>query len=77
MVRGQDGEQATPAGSPLTATETDPENPFKPVTETVTGALVVPAWVLTDEGDTEIEKSAAAVTVKVSGALWLKFPLVP
>lgn len=46
-----------PAGSPVTVTETEPENPFAPVTETVTVALLVPAWVLINEGETEIEKS--------------------
>ena len=40
---GQDGEQAIPLDSAATDIETVPENPFKPLTETVTGALVVPA----------------------------------
>jgi hypothetical protein len=75
--REQEGEQVTPDGNPPTATATDPVNPFNPVTETVTGALVVPAAVVTDEGETEIEKSAAAVTVRLSGVLWLRFPIVP
>ncbi len=50
-----------PAGSPLTATDTDPENPFKPLTETVTGPTVVPTWALTEEVETEIEKSGVCV----------------
>ena len=57
IVTGQEGEQAVPAGSPLIATETDPEKPFDPATEIVTGALVVPICVLTDAGDTLREKS--------------------
>jgi hypothetical protein len=39
-------------------TETDPEKPFAPAMETVTGALVVPACTVMDVGDTEMEKSA-------------------
>jgi len=54
---GQDGEQVIPLGSPLTDTETVPVNPFSPVIETVTGALVVPACVLTEDAETEMEKS--------------------
>ena len=60
----------TPEGKPVTATDTDPEKPFTPVIETVTAGLVVPACVLTAEGETEIEKSGVgggAVTVRVSG----------
>ena len=49
MLRGNAGEEVMPAGSPLTATETDPENPFKAVTETVTGPTVVPTWALAEE----------------------------
>ena len=41
-VNGQAGEHVAPAGSPVTDTETEPENPFEPVTETVTGAVAVP-----------------------------------
>lgn len=65
IVRGQDGEQATPVGRPLMFTDTGLENPFKPVTETLTGALVVPVWVLTDEGETESEKSGGGMLIVV------------
>ena len=66
IERLQDGEQVVPDGNPLTVTETDPEKPFEPVMETVTGALVVPACVLTDEGETEIEKSGEGGGVLVA-----------
>lgn len=59
MVSGHAGEQVTLVGKPETVTETDVENPFRAEIETVTAALVVPAWVLTDDGETEIEKSGA------------------
>jgi hypothetical protein len=76
--REQDGEHVVPDGNPLTVTETDPEKPFEPVIEMVTGALVVPACVLTDEVETETEKSGGiAVVVRLSGLEWLRFPLVP
>ena len=76
--REQDGEQVVPDGNPPIVTETDPEKPFVPVIETVTGALVVPACVLTDEGDSEMEKSGGgAVMVRLNGMEWLRFPLVP
>jgi hypothetical protein len=77
IVREHDGEQLTPLGSPVTATETAPEKPFEPATDTVTGALTVPACALTDEGVAEMEKSAAAVMVRLIVALWLRLPFVP
>src|SRR6267143_1246123 len=60
-VKGQPGEQPAPAGSPLTDTETGPENPFEPVTETVTGAVVVPTSASIDVAETESAKSAAGL----------------
>jgi len=57
MLRGNAGEEVMPVGRPLTATETDPENPFKPLTETVTGPTVVPTWALAEEVEAEMEKS--------------------
>jgi hypothetical protein len=66
IERLQDGEQVVPDVNPLMVTDTDPEKPFEPVMETVTGALVVPAWVLTDEGETEIEKSGEGGGVLVA-----------
>ena len=65
IVNGQEGEQAMPAGNPLTAMETGPENPFKPLTETVTGALVVPIFELTVKTETDTEKSGAGLTPMV------------
>lgn len=59
MVSGEAGEGTTPLGEPVNATETDPENPFDPATETVKGAVVVPAIALTEDVETEMEKSAA------------------
>ena len=56
-----------PEGNPPIVTETIPEKPFVPVIETVTGALVVPACVLTDEGDSEMEKSGGGA-VMVAGS---------
>ena len=57
-VKGQVGEHAAPAGSPVTDTETEPENPLNAVTETVTGAVAVPVKALTKEGEAESAKSA-------------------
>ena len=57
MVTGHDGEHVTPAGNPLIPTETAPVKPFTPVTEIVTGVLVVPICVLNDTGATVMEKS--------------------
>jgi hypothetical protein len=59
MFRGEAGAVTTPVGRPVNATETDPENPFDPAIETVTGALVMPPTALMEDAETEIEKSAA------------------
>jgi len=37
MLNGDAGEEVTPLGSPLTATDTLPWKPFRPVNESVTG----------------------------------------
>jgi hypothetical protein len=69
-------EQAAPAGSPAEqARVTAPLNPFAGLTETVE-TIEDPAATVT--GDVaEIEKSAAAATVRLTGELWLNDPEVP
>lgn len=79
-LKPHDGEQVMPEGNPVMLTPTVPEKPFKELTETVNGELVVPILVLIEEDETEMEKSGAggdAVTVKVKGCEWFKLPLVP
>jgi hypothetical protein len=78
MPTGDAGFMLTPTGNPAIATDTVPLNPFVPVTETVSTAVAQPCETLRDDGLTEIEKSGGiAVTVRLSEALWLRFPLVP
>jgi hypothetical protein len=59
ILSGDEGELTTPVGKPVNATDTVPENPFDPVIETVTGALVMPPTALTEVAETEMEKSPA------------------
>src|SRR6185369_3266577 len=65
----------TPEGSPLTLNPTVPVNPFTAVTVAVYGALP-PAATDTLDGVTANEKSAAAVTVRLVFAVWVRLPLV-
>jgi hypothetical protein len=50
-------EELIPSGNPLTVTVTAPVNPFTALSETVTGDVVAPTWVETEEGETAILKS--------------------
>jgi hypothetical protein len=63
-VIGDTGLVDVPAGSPEIDTETDPLNPCKPTTDTVTGTDVLPCTKLTEVDEnsdaTEREKSAGA-----------------
>jgi hypothetical protein len=54
---GLDGLLVTPAGTPDSVTCTVPENPFKPVTLTLTGALELPCAMLTAAAESPIVKS--------------------
>ena len=67
-----------PLGSPLALSITAPVNPFCAVTDTVY-VVLLPAVTVWVAGAAASEKfaCAAAFTVKLTVALWLKLPLVP
>jgi hypothetical protein len=57
------GVAVTPVGSPLTATATVPLNEFTAAASTVTCALAAPAWITTEPGDADREKSGLFVSI--------------
>jgi len=56
MVNGEAGEIVVPVGSPVTLTDTDPENPFSAVTDTW-ATSTPPGGTVADVGDTDRAKS--------------------
>ena len=74
------GLAVTPAGSPVTVTETVPVKEFRAVALTCTAEPVAPAVKDSDVGATESEKSGgggAAETVREALAAWLSVPEIP
>jgi hypothetical protein len=73
------GVAVTPAGRPMRATATGPENPLTALAVTLIGIPAAPAIRLRDAGDAESVKSGvpAAVMVKATLAEWLSEPAVP
>jgi hypothetical protein len=65
-----------PAGNPLAPRVTAALNPFRAMTETVQVALP-PGAIVCDEGATETEKSAVALTTRVTVEVCVSDPLVP
>jgi len=63
------------AGTPLALSATVPEKPFTAAIETVKLPCDLRATLRVD-GTAESVKSAAALTVNVTEAVWTKFPLV-
>jgi hypothetical protein len=59
-VKGEAGEETMPFGSQLRVTVTGPVNPLPDLTERITGSLVPPTLVETEEGVTERAKSPGA-----------------
>jgi hypothetical protein len=57
MENGPAGFVITPVGTPESAICTLPEKPFRPVTESVTGALEFPCAMLREEAERAREKS--------------------
>jgi hypothetical protein len=55
--KGLAGLLVTPAGIPVSITCTLPENPFKPLTLTLTGALELPCSIVTVLAESPIAKS--------------------
>jgi hypothetical protein len=51
------GLAATPAGRPAIVTDTLPLNPLEGVIDMVTGVVVAPTGIVSDEGETDNEKS--------------------
>jgi hypothetical protein len=57
-LKGLAGLEVTPAGSPFSATWTEPLKPFTGFTETSTAGLVAPCWMEIEFDDKLSEKSA-------------------
>lgn len=60
VTLSDEGEAVTPVGSPETAIEIDPLKELRPAAETVTSDEVPPAWRVTEDGESETEKSGEA-----------------
>lgn len=56
-MKGDEGDEFIPLGKPLTITFTCPLKPFSALTETVTGAVVPPTRVETEEVEMAMLKS--------------------
>jgi len=68
-------EAATPAGNPVTPSDTVPLNPFIAVTETAY-VMLPPTDTVCEAGDTATAKSGVGVlTLNVTTTLWLRLPL--
>jgi len=61
--KDDDGEAVTPGGIPCSMIPTEPVKPFCAVTVMVTGEVVVPTSVETDEGEAEMLKSGGGATL--------------
>lgn len=71
------GMAATPAGSPVNATAIGPVNPLTPAAWIVKLWEAPPAASVRLAGVAEIEKSGAAVTFRLTDAVFVSVPAVP